>query len=170
MFVEPYIETERLVLKPLSVEDAADVFQWVADPEVNRFMIYPLYQNLEQVKSWLCKADAHHLEFGYYLKSNGKCIGSGGIGKGKDGIHELGYNLNRDYWHQGYATEAAKAMIAWAYRELGVHDFVASHAKANIASGRVIQKCGFQYDHEGEYSKFDGSATFPASYYTLHLD
>lgn len=73
-------------------------------------------------------------------------------------------------WDEGYATEAAKAMIQWAYQNLGARDFIARHANANKASGNVIIKCGFQFEKYGQYSRYDGSEIFEASYYTLHFE
>ena len=81
----------------------------------------------------------------------------------------LGYNLRRDAWGQGYATEAAQAMLAWAYHSLGVRDFALDHAVLNTASGNVARKCGFQLVRYGQYSKLDGSETFDAAFYELHL-
>ena len=100
---------------------------------------------------------------------NGQLIGTGGVGKNTDGVHELGYNLRRDAWGRGYATEAAQAMLAWAYHSLGVRDFVLGHAILNRASGNVARKCGFQLVRYGRYSRFDGSETFDAAFYALHL-
>ena len=51
------IETERLILRPLTTEDADDVFEWVGDPIVNRFMPYNLYANVEQIKEWIASID-----------------------------------------------------------------------------------------------------------------
>ncbi len=164
------IETQRLILRPLTEQDAQDVFEWVGDPQVNRYMPYSLYQNITQVKEWISSIEEDENLFGFFLKSQGKVIGSGDISydpKRKD--YELGYNTNRSYWGKGYTTEAARAMIRWAYDELGARDFGANHANANAASGRVLAKCGFVFDHYGQYSRFDGSETFEASFYTLHL-
>ena len=72
-------------------------------------------------------------------------------------------------WGRGYATEAAKAMLLWGHREFGICDFAAEHAVANTASGNVIRKCGFQLVRRGTYDKFDGSETFDAAFYELHL-
>ena len=98
-------------------------------------------------------------------------IGAGSIGYNPDwDAYDLGYNLNRAYWGQGYATEAARAMIQWAYDELGARDFAASHATANAASGNVIRKCGFQFERYGEYARYDGSEVFPATFYRMRLE
>jgi len=97
-------------------------------------------------------------------------IGAGSIGLNGEQNYELGYNLNRCYWGNGYATEAAEAMIHWAYETLGARDFTASHATANTASGNVLRKCGFEFVRYGQYSRFDGSETFDAAFLKLHLD
>lgn len=165
------IETERLILRPLTAADAEDVFEWVSDPAVNRFMPYNLYDNVEQVKEWIAGIREEHNHFGFELAATGKVIGSGGIGfRPERGAYSLGYNLNRAFWGRGFATEAAKAMIQWAYESVGACDFAACHAVENPASGRVIQKCGFRFEKYGQYSRFDGSETFDAAFYSLHLN
>lgn len=165
------IETERLILRPLTTNDAKDVFEWVSDPVVNRFMPYGLYNNVEQVKEWINGIEEDKNHFGFELAETGKVIGSGDVGfDSENGAYGLGYNLNRAFWGQGFATEAAKAMIRWAYETVGARDFVACHAVQNPASGKVIQKCGFRFEKNGQYSRFDGSETFDAAYYSLHFD
>ena len=167
------LETERLILRPLTPDDAEAVFVWVSDPVVNRYMPYPVYTEVEAARQWIISAnrqDQYYL-FGYVRKEDGLLIGSGDISPqaGSDIAWGFGYNLRRDCWNQGYATEAARAMIDFAHRTFGVCDFVAEHAKANPASGRVIEKCGLVYDHDGEYGRSDGSEIFPAKYYKLHI-
>lgn len=164
------IETERLILRPLTIDDAKDVFEWVSDPIVNRYMPYPLHENVHQTEAWIGTLDDENV-FCFCLKDIGKVIGSGSITyKAERKAYELGYNLNRAFWGVGYATEASKAMIQWAYQNLGARNFFARHANANKASGTVITKCGFQFEKYGQYSKYDGSEIFEASYYTLHLE
>lgn len=165
------IETERLILRPLTVKDADDVFEWVGDPVVNRYMYYALYDNTEQVKEWIRGIGDDTCEFGFELASTGKVIGAGSV-KYNQGCnaYELGYNLNRAFWGQGFAAEASKAMIQWAHETMGVREFCATHAIANVASGNVIRKCGFRFEKYVQYSKLDGSETFDAAFYRLHLD
>ena len=165
------IETERLILRPLSLDDAEAEFVWLSDPIVNRFMPYNLYTNVPDVVKWLefaihCENELH---FGFVRKEDGLLIGAGSIGphEHQDGSWEFGYNLRRDCWNQGYATEATKAMINLARGEYDARIFIAGHAKANPASGRVMEKCGLYLDHEGEYSRFDGSETFPAYFWKM---
>ena len=165
------IETPRLLLRPPLVSDAADVFEWVSDPVVNRYMPYTLYESEEQAAQWLASLRPEDNDFAFCLKDTGKVIGTGGVSPNADSsIYELGYNLNRAYWGQGYATEAAKAMLTWAHDSLNAHDFVASHVYANVASGKVLRKCGFVFEHFGQYARFDGSETFDATFYRLQFD
>lgn len=74
------IETERLILRPLTAADAEGVFEWVSDPVVNRFMPYNLYDNVEQVKEWIAGIREEHNHFGFELAATGKVIGSGDVG------------------------------------------------------------------------------------------
>ncbi|MCQ2460086.1 MAG: GNAT family N-acetyltransferase [Ruminococcus sp.] len=165
------IETDRLLLRPLMISDAEDVFEWTGDAVVNRYMPYPLYTDSDDVRKWIASLKAEKFEFAFVLKSENKVIGSGSVhAVDDDGVYELGYNFNRKYWNNGYATETAKAMIKWAHDELGVHNFKACHANANTASGNVLKKCGFEFTEFGQYSRYDGSETFDASFYRLHIE
>ena len=166
------LETDRLILRPLTVNDADAVFVWASDPKVNRYMIYPLHADIEVTRQWLRsveQAEDGDYDFGFVRKSDGLLIGTGGVYDNGDGSWEFGYNLRHDCWSQGYATEATQAMIAFAHKELGAKVFVSNHAVDNPASGRVMEKCGLTFHHDGEYSKADGSETFQAKYYRLEL-
>ena len=166
------LETERLILRPLTVDDAEAVFVWASDPEVNRYMIYPLHADIEVTRQWLRSVEQGpegDYEFGFVRKSDGLLIGTGGVYENDDGSWEFGYNLRHDCWGRGYATEAAKAMLDFARTQLGAKVFVSNHAVDNPASGRVMEKCGLAFQHYGEYSKSDGSETFAAKFYRLEL-
>jgi len=164
------IETERLIIRPISIDDAQDVFEWASDPVVNKYMPYPLHENVCQAQEWINSLQGRN-EFVFCAKNSGEVIGGGSMSyKEEYQAYELGYNLKRKHWGFGYATEASKAMIQWAYENLGAHDFFARHANANYASGNVIKKCGFQFEKYGKLEKYDGSEIFEASYYKLHIE
>ncbi|MCI9010618.1 MAG: GNAT family N-acetyltransferase [Clostridia bacterium] len=163
-----YFETDRLIAKPISENDAPAVFQWSGDPEVNRYMIYPLHRNIGESESWIASLKAEDNVFGFSLRG-GTLIGSGHVCPCKEEplAWVVGYNFRRDCWGKGYATEAVKGMISWARENFGVKEFVSSHAVANIGSQRVQEKCGFIFDHACEYQKWDGSKVFPAVFRRL---
>lgn len=166
------VETPHLRLRPMTHDDAQAIFVWCSDPAVNRFMTYPLYKHVDEVYDWLSRmqVDESILLWGVERKADGLLIGSISLSwKSEEAAMNLGYNLRSDCWGHGYATEAARAILYEGLR-LGHHDFIACHALANMGSGKVIQRCGFVFDHEGEYGKYDGSEVFPAQYYKMHLD
>lgn len=168
----PVIETDRLILRPLTVEDANAAFVWLSDERVTKFMPYNTYTNIEDAAKWIAGLkEEKSYPFGFVFKENNLLIGSGDIGYSTAAkAWEFGYNIRSDYWNKGLSTEAAKAMIRFAFDNLGARDFGANHAVENTASGRVIEKCGLKFIRYGEYSKFDNSITFPAKFYEAHLE
>lgn len=109
------IGTERLLLRPLTTDDANDtndVFEWVSDPVVNTYMPYDLYANVKDVETWVSstKGDSH--VFVFVLKEENKVIGPGSIRFRSDSsVCKLRYSLNKNCWNEGYASEVSLAMI-----------------------------------------------------------
>lgn len=173
MSKEPVIETERLILRPLTVDDAEAVLQWTSDERVTKFMSYTGYSDINIAKEWLKSLENVDTEYkwGFVLKETGKLIGNGAIGRDAhmQGYWGIGYNIRYDCWNKGYTTEAMKAIIDFVHNVLGVDKICANHAVDNPASGRVMEKCGLKFHHYGEYTKLDGSKTFKAKFYTLEL-
>ena len=164
----PILETERLILRPLTLEDADAVFKWVSDERVTKYMPYNTYTSIDDVTTWLSTVvkEENTYNYGFVLKDNNILIGSGDIGYNPEKeAWNFGYNIRYDFWNHGYATEAAKAMIKFAYEIFNAKCFSANHAIDNPASGRVMEKCGLKFEHYGEYSKFDGTQTFKAKFY-----
>ena len=171
---EIIIETDRLVLRPLILEDAEACFSLTRDNRVTRYMIYLTHTNIDQtiewIKSTLEKED--ELVWTINLIDENKIIGYSGIKPStyKQDYWEIGYNLHFDYWNNGYCTEAIKALIKSVNKKLGIKNFFAYHAEENPRSGRVLEKCGFKFYNLGSYSKEDNSQTFNARSYILELD
>lgn len=170
----PTIETERLILRPLTTDDAEAVFQWTGDERVTKYMNYSTYSSAEQVREWLKNGSSGI--WGYVRKSDGLLIGSGDIHISKsadeaaDGFWEFGYCIRCDCWNKGYTTEATKAMIRYAAESLGAKKFIAQHAVDNPASGRVMEKCGLTFSGYGSYKKIDGSCEFKSKVYRGFID
>lgn len=162
--------TERLYIRPFRTGDAEDVFEWRSDPEVNRFMPYPCDGSVAEVRErigeWIADNDKYAIE----LRETGRVIGDISLEwNEKDKAYEIGYNINRRFWRKGFATEAVRGIIDWAYNELKARDFTAFYAKENGASGRVLEKCGFVQEHTGQYSRDNGKIVFEAVFVELHI-
>ena len=171
-FSVPTLETERLILRPLTVEDAGDVFEWTGDERVARYMIWTTHPDISVTKAWLSSlADLENeYQWGFVCKSDGRLIGSGSIRFRTDEQRwSFGYNLRFDCWNQGYTTEATLRMMDYVREAHGAKRFVAEHAVENPASGRVIEKCGLHYVRDCEYTRFDGTG-IKAREYELNED
>ncbi len=171
----PIIETERLILRPLNVEDAQEIFDnWASDPDVAKYMVWSTHENVEVTKAWLTELentiDSDSYDWGFVRKEDGKLIGSGGIYyKKESGSYNMGYNIMKDCWHQGYTTEAARAMIDFGIKVLKAKRFTASHAKDNPNSGKVMEKVGLHYVEDGHYDSLDGTKHFESKSYVLEV-
>lgn len=173
MSKEPILETERLIVRPITLDDAEACFSWNSDERVAKYMSYPRCTDISQTIDWIKSTltDEQEWNWAFVLKAENKVIGTGGIGPNKfmEGYWGIGYNLHYDYWHKGYCTEAMRAIVDFAHNELGVNKICSDHAIENPRSGKVMEKLGLKFHHYGEYSKIDGSQTFKAKFYTLEL-
>ena len=173
----PILETERMILRPVRMEDAEDIYErWTSDDRVSKYVRWSTHKSVLDTKEWLKEEVAgidgdKSYQWGFTLKDTGYLFGSGGIFINKDkNVYELGYNIMHDFWGQGYTTEAVKEIINFAFKELGITELVACHAVDNPASGAVMMKCGFVYEGEHEiHQKFDGSETYDTKVYKLKL-
>lgn len=169
----PVIASKRILLRPLCVEDAPDIFQrWTTDERVSRHVRWPTHQSVEDTIVWLQEEEEKNLgedsyQWGFVDRERDFLFGSGGFYRNAQGIFELGYNIMYDYWNQGYTTEAAKCMLQFAREKLHQTEFVAWYAKENPASGAVLKKCGFEYEKDCVAEKFDGSRKYSCRFCRL---
>ncbi len=146
------LETERLILRPFTVEDAPSVFRnWVSDPEVTKFLTWPAHTNPGTTEFVLRDWVSHYTDPAYYqwaveLKSLGEPIGSVAVVKsqteGKLSIAELGYCMGKAWWGQGLMPEAFRAVRDFLFDQVGYDCIQAGHDVNNPKSGRVMQKAG----------------------------
>jgi len=166
-------ETERLIIRPLVPDDAEAAFRWCGDPDVNRYMIYPLYHRAEEVRAWLESLDEDapdDIITGIVLKSTGELIGSGGMHYHPErNAWEIGYNLRADQWGHGYTGEFLVALMDEVRKVRPVEAIDGTFAAENSKSRRVMEKLGMVYVRDTSYEKLDGSQTFPAKYYRRNL-
>ena len=154
-------------MRPITVDDAEEVFEWTGDERVNTYMPYNTHRTPDDSRQWLMSLDTleNEYQWGYMRKSDGKLIGSGGIRFRTDEQRwSFGYNIRYDCWNQGYTTEAALRMMQYVREKHGAKRFVAVHQDGNAASGRVIMKCGLHLVGDCKYNKFDGTPVFGKEY------
>ena len=151
---QPTLLTERLVLRPFAAADAPAVHAIVSEREVASTTLHiphPYPQELAgewiatHEPGWMARESA---VFACVLREEGALVAA--VGLQLDPPHrrgELGYWVAKPFWNRGLATEAARAVMAFGFRNLGLHRVQARHFTRNPPSGAVMRKLGMR--HEG---------------------
>lgn len=151
---QPAIETERLRLRPLRLEDAPIIARLAGRREIADTTIsIPHPYSEEQAREWIAKATTAFAEgkeaaFGVELKSEARLVGGAGL-RDIDALHshaEMGCWIGVEWWGRGYATEASRAMLRFGFEGLGLNRIHAHHMVRNAASGRVLAKIGMKQE------------------------
>lgn len=144
-------ETDRLILVAPTAADADAVFErYAGDPDVTRYLGWPRHQSVADTRAFLAfsAAEWERWSAGPYLiraRSDGRLLGSTGLGFERSDEAITGYVLAKDAWGQGYATEALQAMVDVS-RRLDVTRVYALCHPEHHASWHVLEKCGFTRD------------------------
>lgn len=155
-----FLETDRLLLRPVNPNDLTDIHEIAADPEVAATAGFAASDTLEMsVKRMLEYMDDNET-LAVVLKETGKMIGTVSLQKRNWSIYpidrnlkgrEFGFDLNRAYWGRGLMPEAVMAVCDYCFAELDYDFLTAGYFLGNIKSARTIEKCGFTFLFEGEH-------------------
>jgi RimJ/RimL family protein N-acetyltransferase len=154
------LTTENLYFRRFVHTDADSVLELNSDSLVTRFTHDTIYTR-EQAESVINRSIIPHYEmFGYgrwavLRKSDNRFIGWCGLKfRPSTGLIDLGYRFIPLFWGQGYATEAAKGTIQYAFNKLKIKSLTAAAEPANMASIHVLKHCGFKETGYGEVDGF----------------
>lgn len=140
------LETDRLMLRPITLDDAEDLFEYASDPENTRHT-FPTHKSIEETE-WVISnlfMSSPLGNFAIELKENGKMIGTCDLRVNEsEKSAELAYAINKKYWGNGYAPEAAKRLLELAFQDLKIERLWAKFSSKNPASGRVMEKIGME--------------------------
>lgn len=143
--------SNRLILRPFSIDDVEDVFLYASDDIVTKYLTWPSHIDRAQTEKvlkefFIGKIGIYAIE----LKPEHKCIGCIDLRLCIE--HDkasFGYVLNRKYWNNNYMSEALNLVLDLAFLELELNRVEATHYVGNEGSGRVMQKCGMKYEGTG---------------------
>lgn len=148
------IETERLILRRWRGADLEPYAAMMADPEVTDWLGGG--QTHAQAEAMIGQLDAEFEQRGYGIlvfgrKADGAFLGSGGLWSVGEEIPlapavEIGWRLARHAWGEGYATEAARALLADGFARVGLEEVVAFTAETNVRSRAVMERLGLRRD------------------------
>lgn len=149
----PSIQTDRLLLRGFTTDDAADVRILAGAPEIARTTLnIPHPYEVGMAESWIqshqrAYAEGAGIIFAICKQGKGQLLGA--IGLTIQSVYrraELGYWIALDSWGKGYATEAARAVVNFGFVKLKLNKIYATHMRQNTASGRIMQKIGMQQE------------------------
>jgi len=176
------LKTERLILRPFEMNDAEAMYRnWASDAEVVRFMLYGVHESVDDTRTFISQwfeyfnnltAGSSWCVFAIELKSDGELIGTIDFHENNREARaaEVGYQLGKAWWGNGYATEALRAVITHCFEEAGLNRIWADHDSRNIASGKVLIKAGMLHEGTSRQSKFRKGELVDKLHYAILKD
>lgn len=154
----PILTTERVILRPIKLTDAKDMFEYASDLETTRY-VFAKHHSIKETQDIIAKdfLFAPLGKFAIELKSTHKMIGTISYNRMNEELKvaEIGYTLNKDFWSKGFMTEILATLITYGFEVFGFNKLLAVFDETNIASSKVIQKCGMKFIGKSPYSRFD---------------
>ncbi len=150
----PELESERLLLRRMRLDDAEDMFAYASDPEVTRYVLFETHRSIEDSRTFLRFAAEGYERgdfcgWGLVLKASGTFVGTCGMEADQateQARAEIGYVLAREHWGRGLMPEAVRCMLRFCFGRLGLNRVEARCIAENTASARVMEKAGMTYE------------------------
>lgn len=170
------ISTDRLLLRRFNSSDAQALFNnWANDSEVTKFLVWPPLASVEVAKNilsdWIDNySDDKFYQWAIILKENGDdpigTINVVHMNEEIDMVH-IGYCIGKRWWHKGITSEAFKGIIPFLIEEVGVKRIESRHDPRNLNSGKVMLKCGLQYEGTLRDADMNNQGICDAAMYAL---
>ena len=149
------IENEILLFRKINHEQANDMYAYLSDEDVKRYIGWPLMNTITETHDLIDRLlkrenKGAHLYASVILRSNNKVIGNVMLFDFDDEAHhaEVGYLFSKEYWGQGFGTQSLRLLDELAFKEMRLHKLHAKVVAENIGSLKILQKNG--YDIEGQ--------------------
>ncbi|MFD4706029.1 GNAT family N-acetyltransferase [Gottfriedia sp. NPDC058432] len=149
----PLLETERLILRKLSLNDIEEMFQYGSNEEVSKYVTWDTHKTLSDTRGFIELVinkynNSQVAPWGIEYKGNGKLIGTVDYvwWDSKHKTAEIGYVISQDYWGKGITTEAVKEVIRFGFTEMDLVRIQARCFVENIGSSRVMEKTGMSFE------------------------
>jgi ribosomal-protein-alanine N-acetyltransferase len=143
------LETARLYFRPFTDTDFGLLYQIRGSSEVMKY-IHDGARSPEAVKQELLDEIEHQKKYGFskwacFGKESSEFVGRAGFSVMDNNQVEVGYGFLPEHWGNGYATEVLNALLEWAFANIDIPEIVACTSSDNLASKRVIEKCGMKF-------------------------
>ena len=166
---------KQLILKEIRKEHLPQIFDIWSDVEAGQYMYDTHWASVDELNVVLeANNDDDYYGFAAFLSTSGHehdkdyVVATCRISLYDDGEWEIGYNVRKNHWGKGFATEMVQTLVAFA-KELGATAVVTSVAQANAASCRVLEKCGFVVERESSFTKKSTDIVFVCNDYRYYM-
>lgn len=173
----PYMETARLILRELELNDDKDFFEYAKLQNVGPLAGWQPHETIIETREFINYAirKKEYAQPGVYsiiYKENMKMIGTIEIHSYKEHKGAIGFVLHPDYWNKGFITEASKAVIIYGMEILELNRLEFVHFRHNPASKRVCEKLEFTFEGilRNKYLLFDGTVYDDVVYSITNTD
>lgn len=153
------LETERLILRCISLKDKEEMYQMYTNAAVHKYTGEPLIESMEEMERAIQTRIINYEKYGYgrwatILKDGMQFIGWAGLAylPEFDEI-DIGYRFLPKYWGKGYATEVSQAILTYGFDNLQLERIIAIAMNENKASIRVMEKIGMHFDKYAPYEE-----------------
>ena len=147
-------ETERLIIRPWTVDDAESLYEYAKNPEVGPIAGWPVHTSVENSREIIRDVLSAEETYAVCLREDNKAIGSVGLMIGEhsnldlpEEEGEIGYWIGVPFWGRGLIPEAVQELIRHGFEDLKLKRLWCGYFDGNIKSRRVQEKCGFVYHH-----------------------
>jgi [ribosomal protein S5]-alanine N-acetyltransferase len=170
----PIINTERLILRLVDRDDLPALFDVNCDPAVTRFLPYSAWQTMDDANDWYERTLKRQetgaaWQFAIVLRATARALGTCLLFNFDEGSRraETGYVLGQAYWSKGYASEAMRGLIAYAFGTLDLRRLEAQINPQNLASCALIERLGFEREGVLRERLFDHGGFCDSAFYGL---
>lgn len=169
------METNRLALRRFTLADAPMAFRnWMSSPAVTKYLRWQTHTNPEEsaeiIGDWIAAYEKQDFYlWAIELKEIGEPIGTISVVEQNERLDllHIGYCIGEDWWGKGIMTEAFSAVIPLLFEQVGANRIESQHDPENPGSGKVMRKCGLQYEGTMRQADFNNQGIVDAAMYAL---
>ena len=154
-------ETKRLILRELNLSDSEDFFALNSNPKVLKYTGDKAFKSIKEARIFLENYNEYRANgYGRWAvinKASEKFIGWCGLKYGEIGNEtDIGFRFFEKEWNKGFATESALGCLRYGFRQLGLNRIIARAMKNNLASIKVLEKIGLEYEKDIDFEGHKG--------------
>ncbi|MHB8097493.1 MAG: GNAT family N-acetyltransferase [Erysipelotrichaceae bacterium] len=146
----PTVEIERLILRPIQLDDDKDMYEYCSDDDVIKYLWFEKHDSIEFSRYVIEKLFLNRVDVGIpeayaiVIKESNKMIGTIDVNQVHfNEVGVIGYVIHKDYWGKGIVSEALETLIPILFYHCGFYRLEINHCADNVGSARVIEKAGF---------------------------